>query len=318
METQISIKNINPNDSESINSFSIQKNDNLTLFKINGKNSDKSVLISCYLHGNEPCGYNAINELLNKSEVFQNSNYNIYLLLGNTTAAKQNTRFITENFNRIWTSNPKTNIEKKAFKIIEYLNTKNLIGILDLHSFSDKESDPHFFHLNTQLAKKFFDKQIEFGFKVGANENMLIEQFENIPSFLIECGYHFDFTSSNLAKNCIKIFLSKLDVTKKFKLETALNINQTLYLENEANVKFNTNLKFEKNINQINLKHLTKDTLIGECDKKSQLNIIGENSFENMFYIKNNKLYLKKNHFTTLLTSNNENMFESGCYIYTI
>lgn len=314
----MNIINLNPNDKKDILNFSFQKNDNLTLFKIQGNNSNKSVLISSFLHGNEPCGYNAITELLNSSQTFKTPQFDIYLLLGNAKAAKQNIRFINENFNRIWTNNPRTQNEKKAFKIIEYLKTKNLIGVLDLHSFSDKESDPHFFHLNTQLAKQFFDKQIEFGFKVGASENMLIEQFENIPSFLIECGYHFDKISSNLAKNCIKIFLSKLNVIKNQDLETALDINKTLYLEDEANVKFKSSFKFVNNINQINLSHIKQVTLIGECSNETDLIISGQNTFSNMFYIKENKLYLKKNHFTTLLTSSNENMLESGCYIYNI
>ena len=306
------IKNINSND------FSIENNDDLTLFKIDGKDSNKSVLISCYLHGNEPCGHTAITQLLNSSQVFKNPNFDIYLLLGNTKAAKQNLRYTTENFNRIWTKHPKTQIEKKAFDIIGYINTKNLLGVLDLHSFSDKESEPHFFHNNTNFAKQFFNKQIGFGFKVGAEENMLIDQFKNIPSFLIECGYHFDITSNNLAKNSIKTFLSKLNVIKKIELETVLDINKTLYLEKEANVKFKTSFKFVNNINQTNLKHLTQDTLIGEFKNQNEITVVGENTFENLFHIIGNKLYLKKNHFTTLLTSNNENMFESGCYIYTI
>jgi hypothetical protein len=314
---ELEIKTINSKNINS-NNFTIENSDNLTLFKIEGKNSNKSVLISCYLHGNEPCGYNAINELLNSSQVFKNPNSNIYLLLGNTIAAKQNLRYITENFNRIWTNNPKTQIEQKANKITKYLKTKNLIGVLDLHSYSDKTTQPHFFHHNTQFAKKFFDEQIGFGFKVGAEENMLIDNFKNIPSFLIECGYHFDKTSTNLAKNSIKTFLSKLNIIEKIKLETALDINNTLYLEKEANVKFKPSFKFQNNINQINLKHITQDTLLGECKNKSEITVIGENTFENLFYIKESKLYLKKNHFTTLLTSNNKNMFESGCYIYTI
>jgi hypothetical protein len=307
----VEIKNLN------INDFSIEKNENLTLFKILGKDNTKSVLISCYLHGNEPCGYNAITELLKSSTVFKNPNTDIYLLLGNVKAAKQNIRYTTENFNRIWTTNPKTENEKKANNIIQYLKTQNLIGVLDLHSFSDKESKPHFFHHNSDFAKQFFDKQIEFGFKVGAEENMLIDQFKKIPSFLIECGYHFNQTSNNLAKNCIKLFLSKLNITKKYELEQALNITKTLYLENEANVKFNKSFKFENNINQINLKHISQDTLIGECENENEIKVIGKNNFNELFYIKENKLYLKKHHFTTLLTSNNENMFESGCYIYT-
>ncbi len=114
-----------------------------TIFKIKGKDNSKAVLISVLLHGSEPCGFRAILREINEHK--QEYNLDVYFLVGNVNAAKIKPYFTNrlypegENFNRIWIEEPKTEDEKIAHSIYEFLENLPLIAVLDLHSFTSKK-----------------------------------------------------------------------------------------------------------------------------------------------------------------------------------
>lgn len=296
--------------------FSLDKSENLTLFKISGESSEKSSLISCYLHGDESCGYNAIKK---QFKDFKKPFFDIYILLGNVDSAKLGMRFIGKNFNRVWGKNIVGDVEVKANNVVSYLREKNVCGVLDLHSFSDANSKPHFFHLNNDFAKSFFDGILEFGFKVGAKENMLIEQFEGIPSFLVECGYHEDKNAIDVGVLCIELFLFKLnfiDATVDVCDFDETKFFDTKFLENETNIKLDKTVEISLDVCKFNLKELDGDLMICKLSDVDEVCVSGTNKFDEIFYVNGNDLYLKKEYFITLINTSNDKMFESGFYVF--
>ena len=294
--------------------------DNFSILKIKGKDINKSVLISVLLHGDESCGLYTLKEFL-KSKIIPE--VNVYFLVGNVEAANLKNIFSNryvpkgENFNRIWTKTPKTTNENKALEVFEYFKDKNLIGVLDIHSFNSKYLTQHCFINKLDPKTKALSKTIcENIFHIGVSENMLIQLFSEIaPSILIECGYSNSKESCNFALNSFCIFLRNIEKNN--------SLEDIQIYQNEVNIKLKENadfneLDFNKKLKDMNLNKILKDILFFKGNINS-LKIQKDNRLINpqkYFYEKDGSIFLKKNRIMTLFILNEFILKESGFYIY--
>jgi len=74
------------------------------IIDITGNNPDKKFIVIGGIHGNEPNGIDAINNVLSQLDksIFDANKGTIYFLKGNIDALKKNERFIDKDLNRLW------------------------------------------------------------------------------------------------------------------------------------------------------------------------------------------------------------------------
>lgn len=164
------------------------------------------------IHGNEPCGVNAINELKN----IKINSGKINFIFGNPKAIEQNVRFVGMNLNRAFRDdNELTEDEKMTY---EYKRSRELIPfldesdvLLDIHSSATKDSipfiicEPH----SSGLAKFLPFEICCHGFDdihPGSTDYYMNKQGKT--AICIECGSNEDYGTVNLAIRSVKILLS--------------------------------------------------------------------------------------------------------------
>ena len=75
---------------------------NRVLFEIKGSLNGPTIVFFGGIHGNEPAGIFALEEVLSKLDK-RNVNGNIYAISGNLKALKEGKRYINKDLNRMWT-----------------------------------------------------------------------------------------------------------------------------------------------------------------------------------------------------------------------
>lgn len=181
---------------------------------INSNKPGSIVTIMGGVHGNEPCGVNAINELKNLKIKFGKINF----ILGNPRAIEQNIRFTAMNLNRVFREDDEMAKEeketyeyKRSREIIPFLNESDIL--LDIHSSATKDSipfiicEPH----SLELAQCLPFEIRCYGFDnihPGSADYYMNKQ--NKKAICIECGNNDDPNATDLAVKSIRILLSKL------------------------------------------------------------------------------------------------------------
>ena len=168
--------------------------------QIKGKEKGASIIFLAGIHGNEPSGVFALNEVLNElNESGITVNGNIYALAGNLWALERGERYDKKDLNRLWTTArmkkmadnnlPKDDedtkqqleIYKELEKIVE--NDEGPFYFMDLHTTSS-ETAP-FLTVNDSLLNRKFTQQFPCALVLG------IEEYLNGPllSYVNELGY---------------------------------------------------------------------------------------------------------------------------------
>lgn len=184
-----------------------------TLIHLSGSHKEP-LFISVQLHGNEPTGLLALQQLLTK---YQNQPLprSISLFLGNTEAASKNMRRLDgqPDFNRIWPGKelPESTETRMAQEIVNIMQQRNVFASIDVHN--NTGLNPHYACINKldnsflQLASLFGRLIVYFLYPKGVQSAAFAEI---CPAVTLECGrpgqqygveHAFEFLNSCLHLN---------------------------------------------------------------------------------------------------------------------
>ncbi|MDB9960489.1 succinylglutamate desuccinylase/aspartoacylase family protein [Oceanihabitans sp.] len=169
---------------------------NRVIGKIKGKVSGPSVVFFAGIHGNEPAGVHALEDVFGKL-VEDDINGTVYGFTGNLKALEANQRYLVEDLNRIWTKERIRDLQTKTNLNEEEREQKELLYILndilksdpgpfyfiDIHTTSSKTLP--FITINDAIINRNFSKLFPVPIVLG------IEEYLNGPllSYINELGY---------------------------------------------------------------------------------------------------------------------------------
>jgi len=196
--------------------------------KIKGSQSGPTLIFTAGIHGNEPSGVFALQQVLEdlkkKNILFHGT---IYALSGNLTALEEGTRYNHQDLNRIWTSDRMLKIhdgdvtenDKDTIQQLDICSTissilkkeKGPFYFMDLHTTS-VETIP-FLTVNDSLLNRDFTKQYPVPIVLGIEEYLegpLLSYINELGyvAFGFEAGQHDDLSS--IENHIAFIYLSLL------------------------------------------------------------------------------------------------------------
>lgn len=182
-----------------------------------------SVLLTALIHGNELCGAWALKDLL--ATGFRPEQGKLTLAFCNLDAfdrfnpqAHDASRFADEDLNRVWTesklADPTTSERRRALELKPWVSQASYL--LDLHSMHEP-SPP-------LLVTGVLPRNIDFGLRLGVPRHLVVDaghkdgtrmrdyaQFGDPKgqalALLVECGFHGDLSSIQVAKQAVAQFL---------------------------------------------------------------------------------------------------------------
>ena len=181
-----------------------------------GKAGPRAVIL-CSVHGNEPCGVEALKEILPTLEIKAGV---LTCILANPKAYEQKVRFTEANLNRMFRST--NDLSESEAKSYEHIRAKEIMlsleeadYLLDLHSYSSTSGQPFVI-----CSEKYFDLAKHLGPKIvfsgiddlhpGSTDGYM--NLLNKPGICVECGQHDDPESIPFAQDSIVRFLSLLEI----------------------------------------------------------------------------------------------------------
>jgi succinylglutamate desuccinylase len=188
----------------------------------------RRILILTAVHGNEPCGVIAVNELLKEGFFDQLAgNVQVTIILANPRAFEQKKRFLDENLNRAMTNENVDNRKREDGQERTDLNyerrraaeigaaIKNCDIMLDLHStsaetpsFAIPATDPNSetFVQQMNIPTDFITNRLFDVIQGGGTTAQYASQLGKI-AIGVECGQHDNPKSVQTAKNIIRSLL---------------------------------------------------------------------------------------------------------------
>jgi len=177
---------------------------NLIKFKSEVKGNKCAILIC--IHGNEPCGYFALREIMKNFKILSGE---LYIILGNPKAFLLNKRFYETDLNRCFIDSKDNSYESnRSIQISKILDKVD--SVLDIHSSFVKES-PIFSICEKETINLSDNFNTEYNivnlkeFHKGSTDYYMHKQKKE--GLCIECGYHESKDAKNIALNAIKTFL---------------------------------------------------------------------------------------------------------------
>ncbi len=201
---------------------------NRIIGKIVGSHPGPTLIFTAGIHGNEPSGIFALQQVLEElKEKNTPIHGTIYALSGNLTALEEGTRYHHQDLNRIWTSDRMHKINDGVFNE----DDKDILQQLDIYStlstILKKESGPFYFMdlhttssetipfltVNDSLLNRAFTKQYPIPIVLGIEEYLegpLLSYINELGyvAFGFEGGQHDDLSS--IENHIAFIYLSLL------------------------------------------------------------------------------------------------------------
>ncbi len=302
-----------------------------SLFRIKGKDSSQAVLVSALLHGCEPAGFRAFITEINSKPSYARD---VFFFIGNVKAAQLQPIFTHrllpdgDNYNRIWTENPRTQDEFLAAEIFTTFKKIPLVAHLDLHSFTAIGSKPHALCLDNHEGLELAKKLAADVFIADVPLNSLIERTRQFgPCCVVECGTNNSLEADAYALKTLQKFYYEFkvkpgltetlpgrvfanEVNFKIKPEVSVSFN---------NVKQPVDLTLRKDWESLNLKKIPAGEFLGWSDTvgvfvvKDKTGIISPGTF---MEVKKGKIFTKQAVVPNLLSTHEERMKESGFYFF--
>jgi succinylglutamate desuccinylase len=177
-----------------------------------GANPGRTFSIIAGIHGDEPCGIRAFEELLPSLEIETGT---VHFIYGNPEAIARNVRQTEINLNRAFrpedtlTESEKGSYERKrALEIMKYLDESD--AMLDIHSSGTKGSmpfiicEPHSFPVAEKLP--FALRSYGWDNIHSGSTDYYMNKAQKM-GVCVECGYHDDVSAVEKAKESIVAFL---------------------------------------------------------------------------------------------------------------
>lgn len=187
--------------------------------------SGPNVVILCAVHGNEPCGVEALKNLL---PVLNIKKGKVTCVLANPAAYKDSARGTESNLNRVFENDEilsKEDIGSYEYKRSKFLTKflKDADYLLDVHSYYNKRGQPFVICEPKSFdIVKNFDVNIVLSGLDEIHQGSTDRFMNSIGKYgiCIECGQHDDSSSIGVAEDSIKRFLSNLGMIDGFDFVT--------------------------------------------------------------------------------------------------
>jgi predicted deacylase len=213
------------------------------------------------VHGDEICGVKALDELIPKLKIVAGK---VTFVYANLEAIKQNSRFVQYNLNRCFLSDQPENYArtlecKTARELMRILDKADVL--LDLHASTSKKTTPFIIceKQSYDYAKIMPFEYICGGFDTiypGATDHYMNKM--NKPALCVECGYLGDKKSIAVAKEVVKIFLTKAGAIRgKVPSSTKKNYFRVFSVYKNHNGPFRLSREFA------DFEELKENTLVG-------------------------------------------------------
>ncbi|WP_031432769.1 M14 family metallopeptidase [Methylomarinum vadi] len=300
-----------------------------TLIHLQGQQRDP-LFISVLLHGNEPTGLLALQELLKK---YKDSPLprSLSIFLGNTQAAKHGLRRLQRqpDFNRVWPGTEMEECEETRVmrEIVDVMKHRRVFASVDVHN--NTGLNPHYACINKldnrylQLASLFGHLIVYFTRPKGVQSMAFAEL---CPAVTLECGrpgqqhgieHAFDFLNTCLhlqeisdhpiAERNIDLFHTVAQVKTREEIEFSFE-------------QQDCDLLLDKDLEKMNFTELAPGTLFGTVNHNGQMPVIAQDEqgnivTEHFFEINNNELLMKRRTMPSMLTLD-ERVIRQDCLCY--
>ena len=303
-----------------------------TLIHLAGKHQSP-LFVSVLLHGNEPVGLQAVQNLLKK---YQQQNLNLprslSILIGNTLAASQGKRRldVQPDYNRIWpgTELPVSPETMMAENVVNIMQQKNIFASIDIHN--NTGLNPHYACINKlendflQLASLFGRMVVYFVRPKGVQS----AAFAKIcPAVTLECGRPGQLQGVEHAMEFINSCLHLSEFPNHAPKAQDLDLYHTV-----AQVKVDESISFgfqqdgadlllDKEIECMNFNEIPAGTILGKVNgniKSIPLLAIdenGQNVSNNFFKLCDNELQINRRTMPSMLTLD-EKIIKQDCLCY--
>lgn len=312
--------------------------DDMSLFKVAGEDHSRAALVTVMLHGNEPCGFRAMLREINANRKYP---FDLYWLVGNVKAAQIEPPFTNrvvpggQNYNRIWVAKPTTEAERQALEVFEYFRDKSVVGMLDIHSFTPKDTPQHCFigdqsEQNVRLTRRIVTPYAHT-FVIDNPMGTIAERFAlYIPSISVECGTNGTQEADDYAYDALQRFFVEIGVLPGQNND----VPQGLYL-NMTNLKLlpdvrpvwaaerdpHADITIRPDVGKLNVREQPTGTFYAYASRLDGLYAIRQGgrelSSEQVFDFREGKLYFRRNFVPNLMSPVERIQKESGFYLFT-
>jgi succinylglutamate desuccinylase len=300
-----------------------------TLIHLSGKHKEP-LFVSVLLHGNEPTGFLAIQQLLKK---YQDRTLprSLSIFFGNTLAASKGLRRLDEqpDFNRIWpgTPSPVNPETEMAAKIVEIMQNKNIFASIDIHN--NTGLNPHYGCINKlepqflQLATLFARFVIYFNNPKGVQSAAFAEI---CPAITLECGRPDQQFGIVHALEFIDSCLNLTELPDHPVHQQDVDLFHTVAqvcIKEEIDFSFHdesVDLQLSEDIEQLNFTEIATGTMLGQINDIEQLPVVakdenGNDVSDQFFFIQHGNLTIKRPTMPSMLTLN-EKVIRQDCLCY--
>jgi len=195
----------------------------VTKLVLGSEDAPKKLLVTVCIHGNEICGLEAVNKLLQEGffkHGFDSKDTRVTILLGNPRAVMENKRYIDVNLNRIFMihrdqkqgdTHQEVPYERSRLEAI-ITEMHQCDAYLDIHSTS--APTPPFAIVSSGEQSEYLAKKFPVQFvlhnvaKVIHGTSIDYAKQLNKPAVCVECGQHRSQEAISVAKETIRAFIT--------------------------------------------------------------------------------------------------------------
>lgn len=299
-----------------------------TLIHLPGKHPEP-LFISVQLHGNEPTGLLALQQLLNKYSQ-QRLPRALSIFFGNTEAAAQNMRRLENqpDFNRIWpgTELPESAETRMAQDIVDIMRARKVFASIDIHN--NTGLNPHYACINSldhsflQLASLFGRLIVYFLYPKGVQSAAFAQL---CPSVTLECGrpghqygveHAYEYLNSCLHLTEIATHPVHHQDIDLFHTVAQVKIKPDCHFSFHQHT---ADLLLDPDIERMNFTEISAGTQLGTINN-SHLPIIaqdeqGNDVTKNYFGVRNKELHITRATMPSMLTLD-ERVIKQDCLCY--
>ena len=244
-----------------------------TLLRIPGE-KEPPFFISTLLHGDEPTGFLAMQQLLSRySQQKKRLPRSVWLFLGNISAARENVRHLSDqpDFNRIWKGGPLPE-HRVVEQLLEILKSNLPFAGIDIHNTSGK--NPHYACVNKldgpfiSLGKLFSSMIVYF---TRPDEVLSRALAEFCPAITIESGQAHDPFGVNhvlgFLEQCLALDTLPTNANEPTEPKVYHSIAR-IEMPDHCRIGFgescrNTDFNFIENLESMNFVLQAENTLVG-------------------------------------------------------
>lgn len=288
------------------------------------------IYFSVMLHGNEPTGLLAVQQLLQKYQHHRLPR-SVSIFFGNTAAAQAEVRRLPHqpDYNRIWpgTEYPLSLETEMAVAIVDIMRQRNVFASIDIHN--NTGVNPHYACINSlhqpfvQLASMFSHLIVYFLRPKGVQSAAFAEL---CPAVTLECGRPGQKFGVEHALDFLDTCLHLRHIPSKPLIKENLNLYHTV-----AQVTVNPEIRFSfsdpdcdllltDELELMNFTELPRGTILGKvnngvCKPLLAKDEQGQDATEKFFSINGNDLIINRHSMPSMFTLNELNI-KQDCLCY--